>query len=115
MEKAKQKLGVTFIHLKDKWAYGSTTDSRMSKFEFDDIQIHALKSFLEDGAFEVMFTFVDYNHYNSILNLNYMSLANETTSSNRIIELESEFKEKENELKVAYKMHTKAQNENQPQ
>lgn len=115
MEKKKQKLGVTFIHLKDKWAYGSTTDSRMTKFVFDDIQVHALKSFLYEGAFEGMFTFVDYKDYENILNLNYMSLANETKSSDRIIELESEFKERENELKVAHKMHTKAQNENQPQ
>ena len=45
MEKRKQKLGVTFIHLKDKWAYGSTTDSRMTKFVYDDVQISALKSF----------------------------------------------------------------------
>ena len=50
MEKVKQKLGVAFIHLKDKWAYGSTTDSRMSKFVFDNIQISALKSFLDDGV-----------------------------------------------------------------
>ena len=115
MEKAKQKLGVTFIHLKDKWAYGSTTDSRMSKFEFDDIQIHALITYFEKGVFEGMFDIVSYNDFLNVLNLNYDSLKNETISPNRIIELESEFKEKENELKVAYKMHTKAQNENQPQ
>lgn len=115
MEKRKQKLGVTFIHLKDKWAYGSTTDSRMTKFVYDDVQISALKSFLDDGVFEGMFTFVGYEDYENILNLNYASLAKETASTDRIIELESEFKERESELEAAHDTYTKAQNENQPQ
>ena len=115
MEKVKQKLGVAFIHLKDKWAYGSTTDSRMSKFVFDNIQISALKSFLDDGVFEGMFTFVDYRDYENILNLNYDSLKNETISTDRVIELQAELVKKESELRDAYDRYKTAQNESQPQ
>ena len=113
MEKERQKLGVVFIHLKDKWAYGSTTDSRMSKFVFDNIQIKALQTFLEKGVFKGMFDIVSCNDFLNVLNLHYDSLIKETI--NREIELESERNKRKDELDEAYKKHKKAQNENQPQ
>ena len=51
-----------------------------------------------------MFDIVSYNDFLNVLSLHCASL-----------KLESEFDKRKDELDEAYKKHTKAQNENQPQ
>ena len=114
MNNEKIKLGVALYHLKDKFAYGSTNGSEMSEFKFDEIQIATLFDYLRNGVFEGMFTFVEPEEFNSILNLHYLNLARETVSNKKIKELEKEFLEKENELKVACKMAGKSELQDQP-
>ena len=114
MNNDKKKLGVTLYHLKDKFAYGSTNGNEVSEFKFDEIQIAALFDYLRNGVFEGMFTFVKPEDFNEILNLNYLNLARETVSNEKIKELEKEFLEKENVLKTAYKMSGKSESQNQP-
>ena len=104
MNNEKRKLGVTLYHLKNKFAYGSINGNEMSEFKFDEIQIATLFEYLRNGVFEGMFTFVEPEEFSSILNLHYLNLGRETVSNEKIKELEKEFLQKEEELKVACKM-----------
>ena len=115
MNNEKQKLGVALYHLKDKFAYGSTNGNEMSEFKFDKIQIATLFDYLRNGVFEGMFTFLEPEEFRAILELNYLNLAREIVSNEKIKELEKEFLEKEKELKVACKMSGKTISQEQPQ
>ena len=115
MNNEKQKLGVVLYHLKDKFAYGSTNGNEMSEFKFDEIQIATLFDYLRNGVFEGMFTFLEPEEFRAILELNYLNLAREVVSNEKIKELEKEFLEKEKELKVACKMSGKTISQEQPQ
>ena len=81
MENKKQGLGVVLYHLKDKFAFGSTSGSELTEFKFDMNQVEAIREFLLSGAFQGMFDIVDFADYQNITDLNYISLAREAISS----------------------------------
>ena len=115
MSMEKQKLGVTLLHLKDKFAYGSVNGNEISEFKFDDIQANVLFDFLYNGVFDGMFTFVELKDFQDILNLNYMNLAREILSTDGHKKLEQDFLKKEQELKEAYKKQKESETQSQPQ
>ena len=78
MSNEKVELGVTLYHLKDKFAYGSTTGNEVSEFKYDEKQIAALFDFLRNGSFDGMFETVDIEEYQKFIELNYLSLARDT-------------------------------------
>ncbi len=109
MANKKEKQGVALLHLKDKFAYGSTNGSEMSEFKFDEIQIATLFEFLRKGAFEGMFNFVTLEDAKGILNINYLNLAREAVSTQEIKEIEQKSIKKEQELLEKYEMFQKSQ------
>ena len=115
MEKEKQKLGVALLHLKDKCAYASVNGNEVSEFKFDDIQTKVLFDYLRNGVFDGMFTFVAFEDFHNILNLHYLNLAREISSTDKVRKLEQEFFEKEHELKTAYEEHKNKESQTQPE
>ena len=98
MSNDKIKLGVALYHLKDKFAYGSTSGNEMSEFKFDEKQIASLFEFLRNGAFDGMFNNVDMIDYININDLNFISLSREETRVNVREKLTKEYEKKVKEL-----------------
>ena len=102
MEDKKQKLGVTIMHLKGKYAYVSTTGSETSGFRFTQDQIKTLFGFLHYGAKEGMFENVEPKEFFDILGLNYLNLIRENPLESHK-KFEDDYNQKVDELSIAVK------------
>ena len=112
MNSIEPKYGVALYHLKDKFAYGSTTGKELSEFKYDEQQIQALFNFLHNGAFEGMFDVLSLDEYKNFIELHYLSLARNTMYPEVRNQFAAEFSSKVRELEDEQK---KPREEKEPQ
>ena len=91
------------FHLKDKFAYGSTTGKEFSGFNYDEKQVAALFNYLYNGTFDGMFDCLSLDEYKIFTEINYMSLARNTGSSDVRNALANEYAQRIRELEEKHK------------